>query len=192
MKRRKRKLSPAYARRTSRGLKRGLTRSQARGHPTAKERFASKKTLTLVDRQKIRNAISAMAHDKTSLNATARSIGLSPERLRRVLNENKLVKKRGRRWVLVNTRAPIRMFSEGREIEIAVPNRKSRSEIGRYMNAVRAFLRSNEPEKLDDFVGKSVTDAARRSHAYETDPEALYQLASTGSESFEDIYRYII
>lgn len=192
MKRRKRTLSPAYARRIARGLKRGLTRSQARGHPTAKERFASKKTLTPVDRQKIRSAISEMAHDKKSLSASARLIGLSPERLRRALKDSKLVRKRGRRWVLVNTQTPIRMFSEGREIEIAVPNRKSWSEIGRHMNAVRAFLRSNEPEELDDFVGKSVTDAARRSHSYETDPEALYQLASTGSELFEDIYRYII
>jgi hypothetical protein len=148
--------------------------------------------LSPVDSQKIRIAITEMLHGQKSLSATARSIGMSPERLRRTLKESKLVKKRGRRWVLVNTRTPIRMYSRGHEIEIIVPNRKNRSEIGHYMNAVRAFLRSNDLDELSDFVGKSVIDAARQSRPFETDANTLYRLASTGSESFEEIYRYII
>jgi hypothetical protein len=192
MKRRKRRLSPAYARRIARGLKRGLTLSQARGHPKPKERHASKRALTPLETHKIRVAMAEMLHGRRSLASTADSIGIPVERLRRILVERKLIKKLGSRWVAVNTRVPIRMYSDGREIEIVVPNSKSRSEIGRYMNAVRALLQTNDPEELSDFVGKSVLDAARRAHPYETDPEALYQITSTGYETFEEIYKYVL
>ena len=84
------------------------------------------------------------------------------------------------------------MYSKGELIEIVVPKIKHRSDIGRYMNAVRAARRSNDPKELADFVVKSVTDAAGKSHEYETDLNTLYYLASSGSESFEEIYKYVI
>jgi len=86
----------------ARGKKKGLTLSQARGHPKPKDRYASKRTLTPLETHKIRVALAEMLHGKRSLTSTAHTIGLPAERLRRILTERKLIKKRGNRWVAIN------------------------------------------------------------------------------------------
>jgi hypothetical protein len=67
MKGRKRKLSPAYARRIARGRKRGLTRSQARGHPAVGEKYISKERLRLIGQRKLQFVIRSMKEDNKSM-----------------------------------------------------------------------------------------------------------------------------
>jgi hypothetical protein len=84
------------------------------------------------------------------------------------------------------------LFSDGRALQVVVGDFASASKIGRFMSAVSAFLRTNNPARLRDFEGASVTDTSARTHSFETRPNALYRLASAHDQSFEHIYRIII
>jgi hypothetical protein len=83
------------------------------------------------------------------------------------------------------------IFSGGKSLAITVTS-KSASLIGRYMSAVGQFLKTNNPEFLAEFKDRSVKDASGKLHQFETNPNALYRLASAGGEPFEDIYRIVI
>ena len=84
------------------------------------------------------------------------------------------------------------IFANGIAIIIIVANRQIASVVAFFMGAVGRFLRSNDPAELAFFVGKSVRDIDGKVHQFETDPETLYRLAHTGSESVEDAYRYVL
>jgi hypothetical protein len=84
------------------------------------------------------------------------------------------------------------LFSDGRALQVVVGDFASASKIGRFMSAVSAFLRTNNPARLRDFEGASVTDTSARTHSLETRPNALYRLASAHDQSFEHIYRIVI
>jgi len=192
MKRRRRRLSPAYARRIARGKKRGLSRSQARGHPAGGEKYISKPRSPPVNERKLQFVIKEMKGGK-SLTASAHSAGLRPESVRRTLRSAKLLRKRKRHWTIRDD-IPTRMllYSEGEAKSIIPADSKNRSAVGKFMNAVRTFLTTNDPKSLAPFVGKSIRDIAGKRHRFETDENVLYALASTGSESFEEIYMYVI
>jgi hypothetical protein len=189
---RKRKLSPAYAQRIARGLARGLTRAQAGGHPAAGEKYISKRRTRALNEHKLQLVIKEMIEGK-SLTAAARNAGLQPETVRRTLGSAKLLRKRGKRWAIRDD-IPTRMllYAE-REAKTVIPaDAKNRSAVGKFMSAVRVFLRSNDPTGLAPFAGKSVRDISGKQHRFETDPNELYRLASIGTETFEDIYKYIV
>lgn len=192
MKRRAQKLSRAYAQRKRRGLARGLSLSQLRGHPTQKESYASKRKLSAVDEHKLQLAVKEMFAGK-SLSASARSVGMSPEKFRRILKTRRIVKKRKGRWfVQRKVSRQMLLYSDGKAIKVVIADQKDISAVGTFMHAVRVFLTSNNPAELKPFVGKSVKDILGEKHPFETDENTLYSLASLGSESFEEIYRYVI
>ena len=68
----------------------------------------------------------------------------------------------------------------------------SASKVGRFMSAVSHFLRTNNPAGLREFEGASVTDVSRKTHTFETRPNALYRLASAHDQSFEHVYRIVV
>jgi hypothetical protein len=192
MKRRRQKLSVAYARRKRRGTAKGLSLAQLRGHPTPKESYASKRKLSAVDEHKLQLAVKEMFGGK-SLTASARSVDMSPETFKRILRTRRIVKKRKGRWfVQRNVPRQMLLYSDGTAIQFVSADQKAISAAGTFMHAVRMYLNSNKPAELKPFVGKSVKDIFGKKHRFETDPNTLNRLASTGSESFEDIYRYII
>jgi hypothetical protein len=81
--RKKRRLSPAYAKRLAQAAAQGLTRSQARGHPLPGEAYASElrgKIKRAKQDAKIQKALAAMRAGK-SLAATAKAHKVSRERL---------------------------------------------------------------------------------------------------------------
>jgi hypothetical protein len=192
MTRSKKELSPAYARRIERGLDKGLTRSQARGHPAPGEKFISKRRMRAVNWRKLQFVIKEMKEGK-SLTKSARAAGLQPETIRRTLKSAKLLRKRGRRWSIRGD-IPTRMllYSEGEARSIIPADGKNRSAVGKFMNAVRTFLTTNDPKGLGPFVGKFVRDLARKKHKFETDENTLYQLSQSGAITFEDIYEFIV
>jgi len=137
MPRRRRDHSAEYRRRIAKGLAKGLSRSQARGHPKAAERHSSpkKKAAALEDhRQQI--ALRSLRKGM-SLTASAREAGLSAERLRHFLSTTGAGRKRGRRW-FVREDLPRRMllYTSGEAIAVTVSKRGAASEIARFMNAV--------------------------------------------------------
>jgi hypothetical protein len=182
-----------YARRIARALSKGLSRSQGRGHPKATEAPASaKRPPKPISDEKLQRALRVLRQEK-NLAAAAKSAGVSPERLKHAAANRGAITKKGRRWI-VRPDLPRRMplYSRGQQISITVGDPEAASSIGRYMSAVARFLTTNDRALLKPFVGQSVTDITSKAHPFETNPNALYRLASAGTESFEQVYRVVI
>lgn len=192
MPRRKRDYRAEYRRRIAKGLAQGLSRSQARGHPKAPERHRSRKKQAALEDHRQQLALKSLRQGK-SLTASAREVGLSPERLRHFLSTTRAGKKRGRRW-FVRDDLPRRMllYSAGQAIAVTVSHRKAASEIGRFMNAMKQFLRTGDVGYLAPFAGEGITDIAGKRHRFETDPEALYRIEHATEESFPLVYRFVV
>lgn len=191
MSRRSRDYRAEYARRVARGVTRGLSRSQARGHPRPSEKPVRLKGPTFSRQLEV--GLRAVQSGKT-LAAAARSVHVSPERLRHYLAASGMAERRGRHWVVTGpdkrTRSML-LYSKGEAITVTV-NLDNAEQIGAYMASVRAFLESNDPGFLDLFEGQSIVDVAGKKHPFETDPNALYRLADAGAENFEDVYRIVV
>jgi hypothetical protein len=101
------------------------------------------------------------------LTASARAADLPPTKVRQLLKSAKLVKKRRGRWI-IRSDVPTSMllYSDGAAKWIIPASRRGRSAIGKFMNSVRKFLTTNNPESLAPFVGKSVRDIAGKRHPF--------------------------
>ncbi|WP_298161779.1 hypothetical protein [Acidocella sp.] len=193
-----------YARRITRGLEQGLSRSQARGHPKPLE--PAKATITKATKsvgtrkpakapkfdRRLEDGFRAL-RDGQTLTASAKSVRVSPERLRRYVAETGMAERKGNRWIIGPDVRPriMQMFSNGEAVKITVDPDEARL-VGAYHSAVGRFLNTNDPDFLGLFDGQSVTDITGKSYPFETDPNALYRLSETGSESFEDVYRIVV
>ena len=160
MSRKQRDYASEYRRRIQRGSAKGLSRSQARGHPKATEALASpKRPARPISDEKLQRALRALRQEK-NLAKAARSAGVSTERLRHAAVNKGAITKHGRRWI-VRPDLPRRMplYSRGREIAIIVGDFDTASLVGRYMSAVRQFLTTNNRVLLIPIAGQSATDA---------------------------------
>lgn len=186
----KRDYRAEYQRRIARGLAKGLSRTQARGHPKARETYVRQPRLIPEDRFQL--ALRALRKGK-SMRGAAQEVGVSAERLRNQARRLGLIKRKGKKWV-VTPDLPRQMliYSRGDALTITVSKQRQASKAGRYMSAVGQFIRTNSPKPLKPFVGQVVTDIKRNAHPLETDPNTLYRLTNTGSETFEQVYRVII
>jgi hypothetical protein len=182
-----------YARRIARAVAKGLSRSQARGHPKPTEAvIGAKRVAKPLEDDRLQLALKVLRQEK-SLTVAAREAKVSPERLRRYATEKNIIERRGRRWI-ARHELPRRMllFSDGRAVQVVVGDFASASKVGRFMSAVSAFLRTNNPASLREFEGGSVTDISGKTYPFETRPNALYRIASAHDQSFEHIYRIVI
>jgi hypothetical protein len=189
----KRNYVAEYARRIARAAVKGLSRSQARGHPKPAEAVVGlKRTAKPIEDDRLQLALKVLRQEK-SLTAAAREAKVSPERLRHYATEKNIVERQGRRWI-VRQQLPRRMllFSDGRAVQVVVGDFASASKVGRFMSAVSVFLRTNNPAGLREFEGVSVADISGKIHVFETRPNALYRIASAHDQSFEHIYRIVI
>ncbi|MDA8050440.1 MAG: hypothetical protein M0002_10595 [Rhodospirillales bacterium] len=195
MNRKHRDYRAEYLRRIERGFARGLSRSQARGHPKPHEPTVrpvkSPEKSALVYDARLEAGLHALRSGK-SLTESARSIHVSPERLRRYAVRTRMVRRRGRKWIVGRDRRRRQMllYSNGEAIVVTV-RPDAAHEIGAYMSAVGRFLASNDPAFLAPFRRKWITDTSGMTHSFETDPNTLYELEGTGAETFEDVYRTV-
>lgn len=177
-----------YQRRIANATKRGLSRSQARGHARANEKPVRGKSAQADPA--LERALRLMRKHGTQATA-AREAGVSPERLRRFLRENVLASRKGREWSFTDNRLrEMASFTDGRAVQLKLSGFDPASLNGEYLEAVERFLATNDYSFIEPFVGKSVRDAKGKSHLFETDPNQLYQLTS-GDEPFEQIYRFV-
>ena len=145
-----------------------------------------------IEDDRLQVALKSLRQEK-SLTAAAREVKVSPERLRRYATEKNVIERRGRRWIVrQQLRRRMLLFSDGRALQVVVGDFASASKVGRFMSAVSAFLRTNNPAGLREFEGMNVADISGKTHVFETRPNALYRLASAHDQSFEQIYRIVI
>ena len=132
-----------YAHRIAKALSKGLSRSQGRGHPKATEALVSAKPPKPLSDEKLQHALGVLRQGK-NLAKAAKSVGVSPERLRRIAVNKGAITKEDQGWI-VRPDLPRRMplYSRGREIAIVVGDFDTASLIGRYMSAVGQFLTTN-------------------------------------------------
>lgn len=178
-----------YQRRIANATKRGLSRSQARGHARANEEPVRPKAVgsdaSLEAALKILRQTGSQGH-------AAKEARVSAERFRRFLRTNALAERRGGRWHVTDKRTRcMTVITGGDSIELTLKDFEQASLNGRHLSAVGAFLRTNDIDLLRPFEGQSVIDASGQARPLETDPNALYRLAATGSEVFHEIYRLI-
>lgn len=178
-----------YQRRLARAAARGLSRSQARGHARWNE--APIRPRPEPDTSKLEEALKALHQTGHQRNA-ARSAHVSTERLRRFLRESGFAERRGKSWHFSDNRVrEMTVISDGDARMMMLRGFDEASLNGRYLAAVKKFLRSNNRDLLLPFEGLSIIDADGERHPLETDPNALHRLASAGSEVFHDVYRLI-
>ncbi len=189
---RKRDYRAEYARRIERALRKGLSRSQARGHARPTELPIRQGTAPSAYSRQLETGLREIKGGR-SLTAAARDIHVAPERLRRYIVNSGIAEKRGQRWAIgPDTRRRVMpLYSDGEAIDITVSLPEA-EEIGRYMASVRQFLDSNNIAFLMPFEGQYATDINGRSYPFETDPNELYRLAETGGSTFEDVYRIVV
>lgn len=187
---RQRDYKAEYQRRLERGRVKGLSRSQSRGHPKAKEK-SIRKPRPISDAA-FQISLKALRSGKT-LTEAAREIRVSPERLRNQAKAKGIIKQRGRKWIVRND-LPRQMliYSRGEAFSLILDKVRHSSKAGRYMSAVSKFLRTNDAAHLNSFVRKSVTDSGGKTYIFETNPNTLYRLSARGGESFENVYRLIV
>src|SRR5262249_19868476 len=136
-----------------------------RSRNTSKEKGKPRKQRG-IGRKRLERALRGVSGGMTLAEA-AREIRVSPDKLKKAALEKKLIRKRGGRWI-VAARLPRRMilFSDGRVLIVTTKSKRSASLIGRYMSAVRQFLRTNKPEYLKEFSGAHIKDTAAKIHPF--------------------------
>lgn len=184
---RQRDYAAEYQRRIEKAAKRGLSRSQARGHAKAGEPAIRSKPIKSDERLE---AALKLLRQSGNQGRAAKDAGVSPERFRRFLRDQALAERRGREWHISDSR-PRRMtvITEGDAREITLRDFDQASLNGRHLAVVRAFRDTNDIDLLRPFDGLSVIDIKGKAHPLETDPNALYRLANAGSEVFHEVYR---
>ncbi|MEO6247143.1 MAG: hypothetical protein ABIO85_00985 [Sphingomicrobium sp.] len=179
-----------YQRRIANAAKRGLSRSQARGHARSIE--SPVRAQPFITDQKLEAALKLLRQTGRQA-AAAKQAGVAPERFRRFLRHNSLAQRTGRLWQITDNR-PRRMtvITEGDSKELTLDGFEQASLNGQHSAAVGAFLNSNDIDLLRPFEGRSVRDVHGKMHPLETDPNRLHRMAAQGDEVFHEIYRLII
>jgi hypothetical protein len=180
-----------YARRIERGLARGLTRAQARGHPEAgKPLVSGKSRFSAVDKS-LEEGVK-LIHRGQTLGSAARSTHVTPERLRNYVVAQGIGEKVSGRWTISDFRQrEMLIYSNGRELIIKVKGYEPARQIGEYMEAVSRFLDTNDPSFLEPFKNQWVTDTKGKRHVFETRPNVLYRLNAASDRPYESIYKIV-
>jgi hypothetical protein len=185
---RKRDHKAEYRRRLERGGTRGLTRSQARGHARAQE--VSLKAKPVMSDERLERALRELRRINNQA-AAAKEAGVSSERFRRFLREQKLAERKGRVWE-INDKRPRRMTAMTTRgvIDLKLPDYETASLVGQHNAAIKTFRDTNDISRLRPFEGRTFKDTSGRTHILETRPNVIRRHDASG-ETFEQIYRIV-
>lgn len=187
---RTRNFKAEYQRRVVSAKARGLSVSQARGHARPGE--ASIQPIAAKDRDRFETAL-RLYRDSGNQAASAKAVRVAPERLRRFLRENVQIEGRGRTLKITDTRPrEMTVISNSKASTVRLRDFDQASLNGDHLNAVKAYLETNDIDVLAPFAGRSVIDARGVSHPLEVRPNTLRRLAHAGDELFHEIYRLIL
>jgi hypothetical protein len=177
-----------YLIRKARGLEDGRSLSQARGHARAVDLPSTTTPQPFKRSEPLENGLKLMKQGVSQREA-AKQVGVSPETLRRFQKLNTTSRRKGRRWLISDTRpVSVVMATRGKMRSVTVSHDAS-SDISRHWIAINLFLETNDPSHLVAYVGKGSRDTTGVFHPFETRPNVLRKLDSVGELSFVDIYR---
>ena len=184
--RKNRNYKAEYRRRIAKALAAGKSRSAARGHPRAAD--LPRPTPSPIDRKDPRErALKLMGHGASQAKA-ARATGISAEELSRYRQLYTTSLRRGREWVIFDTRPQgFQIASDGRQRTVVLANDEG-SRVGGYWHAVNEFLATNDADRLDPYIGEGVYDVNDKLWIFETRPNVLRKLDSIGELHFTEIY----
>lgn len=180
-----------YRRRVERGRERGLSASQARGHPRRGEPLASFADRLPQSTPEIESALRLM-RDGAGIGKAARDAGVSEKRLRKFIRIRNLASRKGRVWSIHDPRprrVPIVTGYQSRAV--IVPGYNEAAKAGRAWDLQSRFVRTNDIALLDPLRGDGLTDLRGQFHPFETDPNALHRFASANDEAFHEIYKIV-
>lgn len=178
-----------YQRRIANAEKRGLSRSQARGHAKAGEAAVGKKAAKPDQRFE-----DALKHFRQTGNraSSAKAFGIAPERFSRFLSEAVQVSGRGKSAKITDNRPrDMTVFTQGERRKIKLRDYDQAKLNGSHLSAVNSFVSSNDIDLLRPFEGRSVIDAHGNAHPLETDPNTLHRIFASDEPSFPEIYRIV-
>lgn len=182
-----------YRRRIERALARGLTRSQARGHPRASEAYISKRARGPPFDERLEAAVREIRRGKP-LSEAARDLKVGRERLSAYAKAHAGAQRTGRGWT----------FSDKRPREVAVitpdgvvtitTDYEGAHIAGQHWHeahqamANHAWMESFERRWSDRFV----RDLRGKRHVLASDLNDVYAAVHAHDESFELIYRIVM
>ena len=188
MAKRQRDYRKEYARRVTLATQKGLSRSAARGHPRAGERRKPPSAKTVDPYSREEQALKMMRRG-SSLRDAANHYRMSQERLRAYLKETTGATRENGRWKIVDHRS--RQFPFYSDGAVVTPwmSLEQTSEAGRYMQAVKQFLRTGDAKLLAPFAGKGARDVNARLYPFELDENTLYELDHRDEAVIPEQYR---
>jgi hypothetical protein len=167
---------------------RGLARSRTQARVQAEEVRRQAKGRPTIDDPRIEAAILEMNRGR-SLTAAARASHISRQRLRKILVQRRLAKRKGRRWFSKDNRLrQVPVITRGRVLPLPVPGYEQARLVGEHTHAVGAFLSTNDVTLLKPFEGRIVQAVNGRRYVLETDPNTLHRIAAMDSPPFHEIY----
>jgi hypothetical protein len=188
MAKRQRDYKKEYARRVARGAQKGLSRSAARGHPRIGERAKPTTSRTIDPGSPEELALKLMRRGR-SLRDAASHYRVSQERLRTYVKEQTEARHRNRKWTIIDRRTrQFPFYSDGRVVTPTMSLDQT-SEAGRYMQAVKQFLRTGDTDFLAPFSGEGVRDVGGKFHTFELDENTLYELDHRDEAVIPELYR---
>ncbi len=117
-----------------------------------------------------------------SLTAATRRAGLSRKLFTPLASKRRLIKRKGRRWVVNDSRTKrVLVASRGRLQKIRVDRFEDASLAGSHYVAIGHFVRTNDISLLEPYEGLFVRAANGKRFPLETDPYELHRLAAMDS-----------
>ena len=125
-----------------------------------------------------------------SLTASSKEVGMSVYSSLKFLGRNVL--KRGGRWKPTKTdsiQRSMRIYEDGEIKTITVTNSRDAKFIGKYYDAVRKYLETNDASYLKPFKRRIIYDIDGMGHKFETDPNKIREIEERKEDSeFFEIY----
>jgi hypothetical protein len=179
-----------YKRRIANAAKRGLTRSQARGHARHGETPIRPKPAKID--QTLEDAIKAM-RDGATLSAVAKRFHVGRERLAAYARTQAGASRHGRRWKFNDTRErriPVIVAGKLHSVTIRVEGHGPAELAGQHYAEASAAVENPElfPPFIAKWEGKTIADTRGREYAFSTDPNQIFRAISAEEIDWSRIY----
>lgn len=188
--RKKRNFAAEYARRKASAAKRGLSLSQARGHPRAGESGLRPMGFDAA----LEAALKAMRGGEPLMAAAARQ-RVSRERLSRYAKAQAGAARSGRTWTFDDRRKRrVQVIQNGQVVEIWVEGYEAARLAGQYLSDAGRMIEN--PSRLPRFQRlwehRFIRDAAGRRIFFTIDPNEIYRALHANDRPFEQIYKLVM